>query len=433
MSRVRERMILSKPKACPKPKVEPKRSATQPKPFTDGPPQVVVVGLCKNGTTSLNDWFKKHGVASVHWKYKGRYIAEIVSKNLTGGESPFKGIPVFAITQMDACQPECHIFPQLDMLNEIIDSMPKDTLYIHNWRPPLATARSIIGHYDLTSRMESFRPDLLKTGPKHTLLARVCDFVRESDVYIRKILREKNTRYLSHCVGHDDLGDIQYELGFTKSIPLPMSNKNKKSHDYMPRCCESLGRRPPSHKGQVGDTRQPWIVLGAIEKLYTILPLVKTAFEYGGGSSTAWLLQFAPQMKLKTVEHHSEWCGMLKETISKHPRWFSRWTLSNVENRKTGTRRGSDSAFYDAYVESLQDMYDLIIVDGRCRSECLRHAISHVNCGGYLILDNSERPRYADAIKAVPSTWTRYDYRCKVSMTTFFKKPGTPSALDYDL
>jgi tRNA A58 N-methylase Trm61 len=55
----------------------------------------------------------------------------------------------------------------------------------------------------------------------------------------------------------------------------------------------------------------------------------------------------------------------------------------------------------DAYVQEVQrttEKYHMIIVDGRRRSECIRASASALKEEGVLVLDNSERTQYQEAI-----------------------------------
>ena len=42
--------------------------------------------------------------------------------------------------------------------------------------------------------------------------------------------------------------------------------------------------------------------------------------------------------------------------------------------------------------------FDLVIVDGRARPSCVFHAMSKVRAGGYLMLDDTDRQRYEEAM-----------------------------------
>lgn len=57
---------------------------------------------------------------------------------------------------------------------------------------------------------------------------------------------------------------------------------------------------------------------------------------------------------------------------------------------------------FEKYVKSIDKYpsgsFDLVIADCRAIVSCILHAISKIRQRGYLMLDNSERERYSDAI-----------------------------------
>jgi len=107
-------------------------------------------------------------------------------------------------------------------------------------------------------------------------------------------------------------------------------------------------------RSPVGD-RAPWITFGARRRLERMVAAGARVFEYGAGDSTLFFL-----------------------------------------DRGLSFRR---------YVHFLGDYalgtFDVVMVDGRARGPCLAIASRLVAAHGLLILDNSERPRYAPAITAV--------------------------------
>lgn len=81
-----------------------------------------------------------------------------------------------------------------------------------------------------------------------------------------------------------------------------------------------------------------------------------------------------------------------------------------------------EPGFFDGYVaaidEEAADSFALVIVDGRARTECVRHAMPKVKPGGLLLLDDTDRVRYQPAI-ALLSGWERHVFEGL--------KPGEPS------
>jgi hypothetical protein len=92
-----------------------------------------------------------------------------------------------------------------------------------------------------------------------------------------------------------------------------------------------------------------------------------------------------------------------------------------------------DLVFRD-YVHSAEvgphGSYDLILVDGRARMDCLRIAAQLLRPKGALVLDNSERDRYQRGRALVPEEWRRLDfpgmcpYLWETSQTTVWVRPS---------
>mmetsp|Transcript_2997 Transcript_2997/g.4058 ORF Transcript_2997/g.4058 Transcript_2997/m.4058 type:complete len:88 (+) Transcript_2997:3-266(+) len=63
------------------------------------------------------------------------------------------------------------------------------------------------------------------------------------------------------------------------------------------------------------------------------------------------------------------------------------------------------------------------MIDGRNRTACLNFVLRHGllrEQDGILVLDNSERARYAKGMNEVPKHWHRYDFATPVDTTTIW-------------
>ena len=58
----------------------------------------------------------------------------------------------------------------------------------------------------------------------------------------------------------------------------------------------------------------------------------------------------------------------------------------------------------------VHEHFHIIIVDGRDRVLCVQSSLPKLKSGGWLILDNSERPEYGAAIDMMAG-WNRIDFR----------------------
>jgi hypothetical protein len=80
----------------------------------------------------------------------------------------------------------------------------------------------------------------------------------------------------------------------------------------------------------------------------------------------------------------------------------------------------------DAYVAAIDELagppLDLVTVDGRRRVDCVRRALDRVRPGGYLLLDDSHRPRYAPALELL-TDWERSCFDFGLLQTTIWRRP----------
>lgn len=164
---------------------------------------------------------------------------------------------------------------------------------------------------------------------------------------------------------------------------------------------------------------KPWFVMGSITYLEDAFledpygDLTFKAFEWGCGGSTLWLSQRTESVV--TLEHDKEWVEQTQAELDKYG-------IQNVELVLRELDRG-----YVEYIDRFPDeFFDLIMVDGRRRSDCLGHAIPKLKCGGALVLDNSERAQYQKAMGPLEH-WLRLDWDSGYSegwSTTVWRKPS---------
>ncbi|AKJ28572.1 hypothetical protein AAW51_1881 [Caldimonas brevitalea] len=121
----------------------------------------------------------------------------------------------------------------------------------------------------------------------------------------------------------------------------------------------------------------PWIAFSSIARLQKFLTPESRVLEFGSGMSTLWYARHAGQVC--SVEDHRGWYERVEQLIQRRG-------LRNVEYRLAEQR--------DEYVSFKRDDptgFDLIMVDGKFRSECVRSATSLLRPGGILYLDNSDK------------------------------------------
>ena len=145
-------------------------------------------------------------------------------------------------------------------------------------------------------------------------------------------------------------------------------------------------------------------IVGWILDLYLTRDML--CFEWGSGGSTVFLAQRSPGAI--TIDHDPEWYRITEQALEYNEVWeFADLKLIEPED---GEVEGYLSAFseeykgknFERYVKSIdihgKNTFDLVMVDGRSRSACLRHAAPKVKSGGLLVLDDSNRRRYKKAM-----------------------------------
>ncbi len=165
-------------------------------------------------------------------------------------------------------------------------------------------------------------------------------------------------------------------------------------------------RRIPSwireRKAGTLELRRPWWPYDMVDHVGQILPTNARVFEFGGGGSSLWLSDRGA--RLTVVEHDLEWSRQLRASLPSHVE------LIEAPPTPAGSVASSHgTGYFDHYVQAIDSYpdhsFDLVIVDGRARVDCVVRARRKVAYGGYLLLDDSDRLRYNGALTAM-STWS---------------------------
>lgn len=130
----------------------------------------------------------------------------------------------------------------------------------------------------------------------------------------------------------------------------------------------------------------PWITHEAVCFLDEYMKTHPDArvLEFGSGSSTIW---FAKRTKnLFSLEHSPEWYKMMLEILAAEPDCNYAHLILHERPYWTVCNFFKDESF------------DLILVDGRNRSGCIKESIRILKKGGVLMLDNAERQYYKKAL-----------------------------------
>lgn len=115
----------------------------------------------------------------------------------------------------------------------------------------------------------------------------------------------------------------------------------------------------------------PWYTYPAIEYLNQFDYSNKKVFEFGCGYSCAYWANRAK--KVKAVENDEQ--------------WFARWQKElNFANLEMVLRKNDED-----YENTLDEVYDVIIIDGKRRRQCAEQAIDFLAKDGMIIVDDSDR------------------------------------------
>jgi len=124
----------------------------------------------------------------------------------------------------------------------------------------------------------------------------------------------------------------------------------------------------------------PWMPYPFIDFIRTRLALNMIIFEFGSGNST---LFFSSRVKHVTaVEHDFDWFNTIKNKIP--------------NNVKINYISLNDAEKYSMFANSGNVSYDIIIVDGRKRVDCIINSVNALSNNGVIILDDSEREKYTE-------------------------------------
>jgi len=129
----------------------------------------------------------------------------------------------------------------------------------------------------------------------------------------------------------------------------------------------------------------PWFTYPAIEFLSERLNKKLNVFEFGSGNSSLFFAEKVNQ--IISVEHNKDWYNK----ISKQ---------SPLNSKIIYAKADLSNEYLDA-IKMSDQKFDIIIVDGIYRNECLIESVSYLSESGVIILDDSERQEYSEGISKV--------------------------------
>lgn len=165
--------------------------------------------------------------------------------------------------------------------------------------------------------------------------------------------------------------------------------------------------------------KQPWLVFKAVSWLQKNLNAKMNVFEYGSGGSTIFIAKRVK--KVISIEYDANWYQNVKVAVKKEKLSNCQIILCKPEIVKV--KNSSDQLFsndfysnasyekYSKVIENYPDKcFDLIIIDGRVRLECLKNSLRKVKNNGFILFDNVERQKYQQAF-SILKNYRRFDFK----------------------
>jgi len=133
----------------------------------------------------------------------------------------------------------------------------------------------------------------------------------------------------------------------------------------------------------------PWFTYPAIALLESRVRDASRVLEFGSGMGTLWWSERVAEHV--AIEHHAGWADMIA-----------------AQSRATIHR--ADGATPEAYLAPTRGLgaFDIVIVDGIHRNECLVAAPGLLATDGVVILDDAQRAEYAPGIDALRAQGFRF-------------------------
>lgn len=122
---------------------------------------------------------------------------------------------------------------------------------------------------------------------------------------------------------------------------------------------------------------KPWIAYDSIKMLEKHLTKESRVLEFGSGMSTIWYSKHAGYVC--SVDDHRPWFNKITARIKKD-------SIKNIHYQFAQSEET-----YSSFMSEDQKGFDLIMIDGSCRSMCVLMASKLLKPGGVLYLDNSDK------------------------------------------
>lgn len=159
----------------------------------------------------------------------------------------------------------------------------------------------------------------------------------------------------------------------------------------------------------------PWMNYSIINLLEKRLNKEMDMFEYGSGFSTFF---YAKLVKTVTSLEYDRY-------------WFNNSIAKDLDNVTLLFQEVDTDGTYCRKIIEQKKNYDVVIVDGRDRVNCFKQSVDALSASGVIILDDSQRERYAEAYTYAEQKGFRHlefqglkPHGTKLDRTTIFYRPN---------
>lgn len=150
----------------------------------------------------------------------------------------------------------------------------------------------------------------------------------------------------------------------------------------------------------------PWVTYSFIDFIKNRITKQHSIFEFGSGNSTLFYTNYA--RKVVAVEHDKD--------------WFEKIFSSKSDNSEIIFCELKKNGEYSRKPLMLNQKFDIIIVDGRDRVNCCKNSLEALAEGGVLVLDDSEREKYSEALDFLRENGFRHLSFSGISPGLFYRK-----------
>lgn len=164
--------------------------------------------------------------------------------------------------------------------------------------------------------------------------------------------------------------------------------RNEKSFLHKSGWMESKKRDYPC---RADGTELPWMNFSIISFLEERLNKNHSLFEYGSGFSTSFYSKLVNSVT--SVEHDKEWFDVVNKKLPPNAE------LLFIQEDVDGN--------YCRSILKLNRKFDVIIVDGKDRVNCLKQSLDAVSNNGVILLDDSFRNEYRDGVEILAQSGYR--------------------------